>query len=97
MTKFSASFGTIRTDPGSQLEEICESCSRSLFPRHRACIRSYMGLCSSNKPKHDLVAHYVSVVLLFKPRSNLWSNLSGNLWALLGMQPVTIGKGKLEN
>ena len=40
--------------------------------------------CSSNKTKHDLVAHYVSVVLLFKMGSNLWSNLEQ-----LSMDPAT--------
>ena len=42
-------------------------------------------MCSSNKPKHDLVAHYVSVVLLFKTGSNLWSNLEQ-----LSMGPTAI-------
>ena len=32
-------------------------------------------LLSSNKTKRDIVAHYVSVVLLFESGSNLWSNL----------------------
>ena len=76
------------TDPGSQLEEICESSWRSLFPLSWWLFTILHGVCSSNKPKHDLVAHYVSVLLLFKPRSNLLSNLSSNLWALLGMQLV---------
>ena len=32
-------------------------------------------LLSSNKTKRDIVAHYVSMVLLFESGSNLWSNL----------------------
>ena len=33
--------------------------------------------CSSNKTKHDLVAHYVSVLLLFKTGSNLEQSSMG--------------------